>query len=178
MTNLIISIFLVLFSNTYPDANIQYVYMPQEDIFVDAYGRFPEASQKDMEALYRLAYAEAGIDGKEGVKGVVWSLERRMQHPQWKGMSIYEIASEKLKSGIYAFNGFQSKHYNIDTLPDFALEGVREAMAEENKLPYGYVFFWNPVPSTDDWFNKNVAEPQQEKKIVIGRHEFYPDPRL
>ena len=169
--NLIFTIFL-----SFNSGKVERVYMDFftfEPITIDAFNRFPEASQKDMEALYRLAYAEAGIDGKEGIKGVVWSIERRMQHPQWKGMSIYEIASQKGQ-----FDGFESKYYNVNTIPPIALEAVREAMAEKNKLPKEYVYFCNPKASTCGWFFDNIQTPQQDKKIVIGRHEFYPDPNL
>ena len=167
---------LNLFSQS-EDITIHYVdFFTFEPITVDAFNRFPEASTKDLEALYRIAYAEAGIDGKEGMKAVVWSIENRMQHPSWKGMGIFDIASQKGQ-----FDGYQSKYYNIDTIPQIALEAVREAMAEKNTLKHSkfhYVYFNNAAASTCGWYFDTIQKPQQDYKITIGRHDYYPCPNF
>jgi hypothetical protein len=91
-------------------------------------------------------------------------------------MSIYEIASQK---GQY--DGFNSKHYNIETIPQIALEAVREAMAEPNMFKHDkfyYVYFNNAAASTCGWYFNTIQEPQQEYKITVGNHDYYPCPNF
>jgi len=149
-----------------------YVGCFEGEVLVDAYGRFPGATAKDLEALYKIAYAEAGIDGKKGMKAVVWSIERRTQHRQWKGMSLFDIISQAGQ-----FDGYESKYYNSD-LPKEVFKAVREAMRDKNEIPRNYVYFCNPKASTCGWFFDVIIEPQREKVIRIGRHDYYPDPKI
>lgn len=144
----------------------------EETPTINAFNRFPDATPQDMESLYRIAWAEAGINGEMGMKFVVWNIEKRMEHPSWKGMSILSIVKQRNQ-----FHGYKSKYYR-GTIPEEAYRAVRKAMEEPNPLPYGYVYYWNPKKSTSSWFRYRVAYPQQHKKIMIGDHEFFPDPNL
>lgn len=127
----------------------------------------------EYESLVRLAYAEGGINGSKGVKMIVWAIERRLQHPSWSNLSIFEVVSQPGQ-----FNGYQSEHYNRKEIPKNIYRWVDEALTQPNIIPPGYVYFWNPDASSCKWFKNNISLPQQDKKIVYMDHEFFPDPNL
>lgn len=138
---------------------------------VTVFARFPNLSSGALDSLVRLSYAEAGIDGTEGVKAVVWALERRMEHSTWRDKSLSEIISQPGQ-----FDGYQSKHYNSD-IPEWVYQAVYDAITQPNELPQEYVYFWNPDWSTCSWYYQNIALPGNDRKIIIGRHHFLPDPK-
>jgi len=119
-----------------------------------------------LDLLARLAQAEAGVDGFEGMLAVAAVVLNRVASEEFPN-SIRDV--------IYQTNQFEAVlRGTIDEMEASAeaLRAVREALAGADPTG-GALYFRNPDIATSSWFELRVQSGELIPVKRIGGHEFY-----
>lgn len=125
-----------------------------------------EIDEATLDLLARLAQAEAGVDGFEGMLAVAAVVLNRVASEEFPN-SIRDV--------IYQTNQFEAVlRGTVDEMEASAeaLRAVREALAGADPTG-GALYFRNPDIATSSWFELRVQSGELIPVKRIGGHEFY-----
>lgn len=144
---------------------------PDLALVVEVTAKHKNYTDKELNILARLVYAESGGEPYSGKLAVANVVINRMQH---KGFTLREVVYQKGQFDGIRTKRFKAVYKGEEIAFQESLKAAETILEGKRVIPYTVQYFHNPDTSTDTKWTRYIERCKYKQ---IGRHLFCHNPK-